>query len=170
MTAEEARDAGTQTGSGGAPPANPDELMAEIERTREELGETVEALAAKADVKARAQQRASEVSGQLKGKLGDMRQELVSRTSRLTGKASGTGQTVAERGRTMLGASQPAARQLGSRAAQARTSALAATPEPVQRRAQQMARTMDQNQVPVIIAIAGVALVGAWLVVQGWRR
>jgi ElaB/YqjD/DUF883 family membrane-anchored ribosome-binding protein len=39
--------------SGG--PQTPDEIRLEIERTREELGETVEALAAKTDVKARAQ-------------------------------------------------------------------------------------------------------------------
>jgi hypothetical protein len=37
--------------------ASADELEADIERTREELGETVEALAGKLDVKARAQQR-----------------------------------------------------------------------------------------------------------------
>jgi hypothetical protein len=40
--------------NGKTAPADPDQLRAEISRTRSELGETVEALAAKADVKARA--------------------------------------------------------------------------------------------------------------------
>ncbi len=42
-------------------------LAGEIEHTRHQLGETVEALAAKADVKARAQHRAAEVTGSLRG-------------------------------------------------------------------------------------------------------
>jgi hypothetical protein len=52
----------------GAPEAAPDdaatdsvqELTEEIERTRAELGDTVEALAAKADVKARAQEKVAD--------------------------------------------------------------------------------------------------------------
>ncbi len=52
----------------GAPEATPDdaatdsvqELTEEIERTRAELGDTVEALAAKADVKARAQEKVAD--------------------------------------------------------------------------------------------------------------
>ena len=40
-------------------------LRAEIERTREHLGETVEQLAAKLDVKGRARAKASELAGQL---------------------------------------------------------------------------------------------------------
>jgi chromosome segregation ATPase len=39
----------------------PEQLRAEIEDTREDLGETVEALAAKTDVKSRARARADEV-------------------------------------------------------------------------------------------------------------
>jgi Protein of unknown function (DUF3618) len=43
-------------------------LTGEIERTREQLGQTVEALAAKADVKGRARRRAAEVRASLRGK------------------------------------------------------------------------------------------------------
>jgi hypothetical protein len=39
----------------------PEQLRAEIDETREDLGETVEALAAKTDVKARARERADEL-------------------------------------------------------------------------------------------------------------
>jgi type VI protein secretion system component VasF len=44
-----------------------DEVRQEIEQTRERLGETVDQLAAKADIKARARAKAAEVSGQLRG-------------------------------------------------------------------------------------------------------
>jgi hypothetical protein len=50
------------------PPQSAEALTAEIEKTRQELGQTVEALAAKADVKARAQHRATEVAGNLRGR------------------------------------------------------------------------------------------------------
>ena len=181
MTAEEARDAGTQTGSGDAPPANPNELMAEIERTREELGETVEALAAKTDVKARAQQRAAEVSGQLKGRVDGVKAGLVSRAgqlkSELTGKTGQTRQTVTERGKavtkrgqTVVGAGQPAAQRLGQRAAQTGTSVWAAAPEPVHNGARRVARTVDQNRVPSIAIAAGATLVAGWLAYRWLRR
>ena len=42
-----------------------DELRQEIEQTRQRLGETVDELAAKADVKARARAKLAEVSGQV---------------------------------------------------------------------------------------------------------
>ncbi len=41
-------------------PTEPDELRRDIEQTRAELGETIEALAAKADVKARAHEAVEE--------------------------------------------------------------------------------------------------------------
>jgi ElaB/YqjD/DUF883 family membrane-anchored ribosome-binding protein len=48
------------TAAGGTPPPpsdDPDAIRADIERTREQLGDSVEALAAKTDVKAQARQR-----------------------------------------------------------------------------------------------------------------
>ena len=137
MTAGEARDAGTQTGSGDAPPDNP-----------EELGDTVEALAAKADVKARAQQRASEVSGQLKGRVGEVKAGLASRVDQLKGGlADKAGET----------------RQAG-------TSAWEAAPEPVQNGARRVARTVDQHRVPSIAIAAGATLLAGWLAFRWLRR
>jgi hypothetical protein len=60
--------------SASTAPATPDpgvsgdevELMAKIERTRQEFGETVEQLATKADVKAQAQAVAARLSAQVK--------------------------------------------------------------------------------------------------------
>ena len=58
---------------------DPRQLEAEIEHTRERLGETVEALAAKADVKARAQQKAGQLTGQLKSKANQGKQQITHR-------------------------------------------------------------------------------------------
>jgi Protein of unknown function (DUF3618) len=47
--------------AGGAT-SDPQQLQQEIERTRQELGDTVEALAHKADVKAQVQERVTDIS------------------------------------------------------------------------------------------------------------
>jgi transposase-like protein len=51
----------------------PDALRAEIARTRVELGETVSALAAKVDVKARAQEYRSQLGERVRQTAGEMR-------------------------------------------------------------------------------------------------
>ena len=58
---------------GCAPPDDFRALTEEIERTRAELGETVEALAARADVKARALDKAGQVTRRLHGTAGQLR-------------------------------------------------------------------------------------------------
>lgn len=60
MSTAESKDAGASAAS-RSQPATVEEAQAEIERTREHLGETVDALAAKADVKAQAQRKVAEV-------------------------------------------------------------------------------------------------------------
>jgi hypothetical protein len=54
--------------TGGTPPKTTEALEEDIERTRQELGETIEALVAKTDVKARVQHRATEVTANLRSK------------------------------------------------------------------------------------------------------
>jgi len=54
---------------------DPQQLAEEIERTRAQLGETVEALTAKTDVKARAQAKVSQLSTRVKGKADQARQQ-----------------------------------------------------------------------------------------------
>jgi Protein of unknown function (DUF3618) len=56
----------------------PEQIRAEIALTREELGQTVAAAAAKTDVKAQAQKKADEVKAQARAKLEDA-QELAKR-------------------------------------------------------------------------------------------
>jgi ElaB/YqjD/DUF883 family membrane-anchored ribosome-binding protein len=58
----------------------PEELRDDIEQTREQLGETVEALAAKTDVKAQAKQRLSAV----KDNAQEKKDEFVSRAKQAT--------------------------------------------------------------------------------------
>ena len=58
-----------QPGKGAAPAAGAPESQAleqEIQQTREQLGDTVAELAAKADVKARTKDKAQQLTGQLK--------------------------------------------------------------------------------------------------------
>jgi ElaB/YqjD/DUF883 family membrane-anchored ribosome-binding protein len=67
---EEPRDAGPDV---AADERTPEQIQADIEATREELGDTVAAVAAKADVKGQAQQKAEEV----KQNVRDKRDEFV---------------------------------------------------------------------------------------------
>lgn len=57
------------TPSGATPEPGPDagidEIQADIDKTRQELGHTVDALAAKADVKGRAQQKAADTKDRI---------------------------------------------------------------------------------------------------------
>jgi hypothetical protein len=67
---------------GSAPPDNPQALQAEIERTREQLGDTVEALFAKADVKALARAKAARTRGRLLAAVRPARQRVTDQTAR----------------------------------------------------------------------------------------
>jgi Protein of unknown function (DUF3618) len=51
-------------------PGDEQELQREIERTRKQLGDTVEQLAAKADVRAHAKAKAAELTGRLRSAVG----------------------------------------------------------------------------------------------------
>ncbi|MET8570892.1 DUF3618 domain-containing protein [Streptomyces sp. NPDC004783] len=97
---------GTRTGSTAQPAGGakgPDELRRQIEQTRSQLGDTVEELAEKADVKGRAKARAAD----LKDKAGAM-------TVQLRSSARHAGHTVQDRahraGRTAPGDAGPAGR------------------------------------------------------------
>lgn len=67
-TGGDAAETAPLTGTVAAPPDDARQLEREIERTREQLGETVQELIARVDVKSRALARATEVSGQLRGR------------------------------------------------------------------------------------------------------
>jgi hypothetical protein len=59
----------------------PEDVRAEIEQTRAELGDTVEALAVKADVKGQAKHAVSEARATVSDKAEDARQAMSSKTN-----------------------------------------------------------------------------------------
>ncbi|MGW0904680.1 DUF3618 domain-containing protein [Streptomyces sp. NPDC002853] len=61
--------------------ADPGELRAKVEKTRQDLGETVEALAAKTDVKARAQEKAVAIKGQTATKAAELGEQAKAKAS-----------------------------------------------------------------------------------------
>ena len=65
--------------------ADPEQIQREIEQTREQLGDTVEALAAKTDVKARAQETAADLRQRAKDTTSQVRRQAV--TAGETGRA-----------------------------------------------------------------------------------
>ncbi|HEY2007025.1 MAG TPA: DUF3618 domain-containing protein [Solirubrobacteraceae bacterium] len=68
-------------------PRSPEEIRAEIEATRAELGDTVEALAAKTDVKAQAAQRV----GAAKETLRESKDDLVGKVGQATPETAAAG-------------------------------------------------------------------------------
>ena len=90
------------------PPEDQQELEKEIERTREQLGETVEALAARADVKARAQEKLSQLTARLKGKATEATRQL-----RLQDKANQAKQQAAQAGQQIRKRPVPVAATAG---------------------------------------------------------
>lgn len=75
---------------GESPPKETADLRTDIERTREELGETVEELARKADIKGRARERAAE----LKARVRDSAQRTKERVSSAAAQRHATGEKV----------------------------------------------------------------------------
>lgn len=93
MTTADSAGAATSAGA-GAGTAGPDseaELREDIARTREQLGDTVEALAAKTDIKARAQQKAAETVTQVRQQTEQLRSRMP---AQLNARSAGLAVTV----------------------------------------------------------------------------
>jgi ElaB/YqjD/DUF883 family membrane-anchored ribosome-binding protein len=89
-------------------PDGQQELEKEIEQTRERLGETVEALAAKVDVQARAQEKLGQLTARLKGKATEATRQL-----RLQDKANQAKQQATQAGQQIRKRPVPAAATAG---------------------------------------------------------
>ena len=92
-TGSEAVPASTQPVQGQVVPRPRDDaeaLRQDIERTREQLGDAVEALAAKADVKARTRKQASDMSDRLKSTVEQAKQQAAARAGRARTQLAGT--------------------------------------------------------------------------------
>lgn len=134
-----------------APPDDPQELQQEINRTREQLGQTVEALAAKTDVKARAQDKAAQLTGRLKGQAAQARQQAAERAARMQRQLAG---------KTAIPRRQAAA-------AAGKISAV--TPGPVRRAVTKAAAAARQHRVP-LAAATGAALAVCLVIARRGRR
>jgi uncharacterized protein DUF3618 len=144
----------------GTVAAGEHELRQAIEQTREQLGQTVEQLAAKADVKARARAQAAELPGRVKGGTAQVRAKAAQRAAGMCSQVAGT--TVAARHKATA-AGGTAKTQLQSRAAPA----WEAAPEPLRCTVVKGARTARQRRVP--LAGAAATLVAGYLALR-WRR
>ncbi|MFH8408671.1 DUF3618 domain-containing protein [Streptomyces sp. NPDC018019] len=75
--------------SGGGDGASPAELRARIEQTRQELGDTVAALADKADVKSRAQEKAAQLKDRTRHRAAAATDRLAASTAVRTAAVAG---------------------------------------------------------------------------------
>ena len=130
-----------------APPDDVQELQQEIERTREQLGETVEQLVAKADVKARAQDKAAKLADRVKGQTGQTRAQAAARVGsardQVTSGAAAAGQRAAYVGATAK-----------DQVVAAGGSVWQATPEPARQAVAKGAATARQHRVPLAVPAA----------------
>ena len=136
--------AGQPEGSTTGPAADA-ELREDIERTRQELGETVEALAAKTDVKTRARK-----------KVGQAKEQATARAAAARQKA--------------LSAARPAAEHVQGTAEVAGTEAWQALPGRVQNAAKQATVTARRANPGVLAAIAAAALLAAIAIMRRSRK
>jgi ElaB/YqjD/DUF883 family membrane-anchored ribosome-binding protein len=96
-------------------PDDQQELEKEIEQSRERLGETVEALAAKVDVKARAQEKLGQLTARLRGKATEAKDKATEATRqlRLQDKANKAKQQATQAGQQIRKRPVPAAATAG---------------------------------------------------------
>ncbi len=157
--------AGTPASAGDGPLQDAAGLQREIDQTREHLGETVEQLAAKADVKARAQETASDLKDQAKEKAGQARAQAAHAAGTVRSQVSSTTAGISEKAKA---AGSAAAHQLPAQAAAVAAPVRDAVPEPAQQAVAKATKTIRQRPVP--IAVAGAVLVVGILVVRRWRK
>ena len=150
----------TSSGQGAGPdstvPETEQELRQDIEQTRERLGDTVELLVAKTDVKSRAQAKVAGLTGRVKGK------SALARS-----KAAGRGADVRSQvaGKTLMARQQATARrdQLQARA----TGAWQTAPEGVRRTVAKGASTARQRWMPLSAAL--LALGSGYFAFLWWK-
>jgi phage shock protein A len=147
-------------------PDDPDQLRQDIERTREQLGETVEALVAKADVKAQAKEKVGQLTDRVKGTTAQAKEQAAARAAQareqLVTKTADVKQAAATNG-------APAKEQLQARATAVGGKVRDVTPEPVQRAARHAAARTSPRQAAIAAVAAGAALL-SFILVRRRRR
>jgi len=129
------------TGRIAAPADDPQQLEAEVERTREQLGETVQELAGRADVKSRARARAAKARRNAAARAGSVRGQVASKT-------------VAAR-QKVISAGADRKDQLRTRAAAVGAPVWEATPEQVRRTVTKGANSAREGWVPLAVCRGG---------------
>jgi Protein of unknown function (DUF3618) len=140
----------------GDAPAKPDveALRAEIKQTRADLGETVQALAAKADVKARAKEQVEQT-----------KQRVRAQAAEATGKVRDAALHAGDRVRAAAGQAADRAGDAASQAADRAADGAAQVP------AADAEISVAGRRLPVALLVAGAAaVVGIILLVRGSRR
>jgi hypothetical protein len=155
----------------GGTPAKPDvaALRAEIKQTRTDLGETVQALAAKADVKARAKEQVEQT-----------KQKVRAQAAEATGKVRDAAVAAGDRVRAAAGQAADKAGHASSQAVDKAGQASSQVADAAGQAADRVRTAGPVNgsgvagagrRVPVELLVAGVAaLVGVILLVRGSRR
>jgi type IV secretory pathway VirB10-like protein len=93
--------------NGDAANRTPEEVQAEIEETRAELGDTVEALVAKTDVKGQAKQAVTDAKATVAGKAADVKQTVTGKKDDVTAAVQETTpENVTETGRRAVALAQ----------------------------------------------------------------
>ena len=80
MDQDERAEGAAMSTEGAEETRSPEEIRADIEQTRVEVGDTVEALAAKTDVKTQARGRVEEIKGNVRAKVGEVKAKAQSST------------------------------------------------------------------------------------------
>ncbi|MFH9298239.1 DUF3618 domain-containing protein [Streptomyces sp. NPDC017520] len=138
----------------------PEELREQVERTRDRLGQTVEALAAKADLRGQAKNKAALVkeraavkAGTASGRMRHLTEQAAQRVK------DGTPDAVLEETARVTA-------QLRERTARAGQYAAVKAPEPLRERAERAATAVRAHRAPLL---AGSALLVAFLLVRRSR-
>jgi hypothetical protein len=142
-----------------------DELKQRIEQHRDQLGETVDQLAAKTDVKGRAQAKVAALSGRVKSTTGQARDRAAARAGSIRSQLAS--QTAATRQKA-VSAGGTGKNQLQTRAAAVGAPVREATPEQVRRAVARGASTARQHPLP--LAAAAGALILCYLAIRQWRK
>ena len=144
----------------GEAPGDAQQLREEIERTREDLGTTVEQLVAKADVKGRAQARAAELARQVTWQA----RSVMAQAPKLAAQAGKQATGRAESARGTLAATTAGARRKATDAGQA-------VPGPVREASAKGASAARKHWVPLSAAVgAGLLSAAAFIVWQRRKR
>ena len=146
-----------EAGPGGTVPETEQELRQEIEQTRERLGDTVELLVAKTDIKGRAQAKVAGLAGRVTGRAAAARSKATDRAASVSGQAAG--KSLMARQKAMAGRDQLQARAAG---------AWQAAPEGFRRAAAKGADTARQYRVSLAAGL--VALGSGYLAFRLWPR